>query len=255
MADDLPNQGSTSPWVSSSGTPAHPYAPLGGGGPGDFKAPGALGSEGNDSGLLPHPLAPVARNEALSELDIQALQKAGIANGTPLQTAPKKTAVVVNISEAAGPPITFTGKDYAALFKEVSDRATKHAEAGSVSRSWGVSTAPPDADGYISKVTFTIVLTTVLPSWTTIASQPKADQDKFNTWKASVAVHEKKHVDIYKTEYAKLKTAVVGPTDADITTQSDAVDNNAEAEQIKFDAVAATQPAPLAQPGGMTKVP
>ncbi|MBL8113900.1 MAG: DUF922 domain-containing protein [Acidobacteria bacterium] len=255
MADDLPNPGSSSPWVSSSGTAAHPYAPLGGGGPGDFKSPGALGSEGNDSGLLPHPLAPVARNDALSELDVQALQKAGIANGTPLQTAPKKTVVTVAISEATGSPITFTGKDYTALYKEVSDRATKHREAGSVSRSFATSTSDVDADGNVGKVTFTIVLTTVLPTWTTIDSQPKADQDKFNAWRASVVVHEKRHVDIYKTEFAKLKTQVVGPKDTDITTQADAVDDAAEAAQVAFDAVAATQPAPLAAPGGMTKVP
>ena len=52
-------------------------------------------------------------------------------------------------------------------------------------------------------------------------------------------------------DYAKLKTAVVGPTGADCDTQSTAIDTNAEAEQTKFDA---NQPAGLPIPGGMEKM-
>ena len=255
MGDKLSNpETASSPWVTAGGLVASPNAPLGGGGPGASRTATALGHEGNDSELVPHPQSPVARYRSLTDGEIGKLEGAGVPVAAG-QTNAKITAVTLKLSEATGAAIEFDAKDYAELYQQVQTRANTGAEAGSVSRSFDTKTSDVDENGNVGKVTFTIVLTTSLPSWKNIATQPQEHKDKFNTWKASVAVHEAKHVDIYKTEYAKLKSGVTGPTDADITTQADAIDTAADAAQTTFDANKATQPAGLPIPGGVVKVP
>jgi hypothetical protein len=75
LDDDLPG----SPWVSSSQRPAHPGAPLGGGGWGCFGVPLALGGRGNDATLAPHPWSPVGRRYRLDWQVIRDIQQAGVA--------------------------------------------------------------------------------------------------------------------------------------------------------------------------------
>src|SRR5262245_2924215 len=85
MADQAPqSKTGTSPWVSSSGILAHPSAPPGGGGPGNFRIGTHLGTEGNDSDPIPHPLAPDTRYRVLTNDDAQVLQDQGVPmdNGT-----------------------------------------------------------------------------------------------------------------------------------------------------------------------------
>lgn len=59
----------SSPWINFEGVVAHPYSPLGGGGPGRFRVPTSLGTQGNDSYLIPHPQAPVSRYRLLTAED------------------------------------------------------------------------------------------------------------------------------------------------------------------------------------------
>ena len=75
----------TSPWLSSSGTIAHPCAPLGGCGPGYSKIPSPLGSTGNDSNPISHPQSPVGSQITLSKEDARKI------SGTPLANAPPRT--------------------------------------------------------------------------------------------------------------------------------------------------------------------
>lgn len=72
--DDLPG----SPWVSSSQWPAHPGAPLGGGGWGSFGVPMALGVRGNDATLAPHPWSPRGRRYRLDWQVIRDIEQAGV---------------------------------------------------------------------------------------------------------------------------------------------------------------------------------
>ena len=81
----LSNGGVNSPWLSSSGTIAHPRAPLGGCGPGNSCIPCPLGSVGNDSNPIAHPQSPVGSCITLTEKD------APIIRGTPLAKDPPKT--------------------------------------------------------------------------------------------------------------------------------------------------------------------
>ena len=73
--DDLPG----SPWVSSSQWPAHPGAPLGGGGWGSFGLRPALGGRGNDATLAPHPWSPIGRRYRLDWQVVRDIQQAGVA--------------------------------------------------------------------------------------------------------------------------------------------------------------------------------
>lgn len=243
MADQKPDTNTTtSPWVNANGIVAHPDAPLGGGGPGHFSSATA-----GDSDPIPHPRSPAGRNLSLTDNDIMKLQEAGVPVAEA-QAIKVTTRVTVNLSEEVGAPITFNGENYAQLYQQVQARANTGAEAGSVTRSWDEEMADVDEFGNVGKVTYTIVLTTSLPKWTNIAKQPQADQDKFNKWYASVVVHEKKHVDIYKTEYAKLKTGVTGPKEADLTAQSGKIDDDTDKAQQDFDNVQSTQPIALPAP-------
>lgn len=162
---------------------------------------------------------------------------------------PPKPSVTVAFPETAAPPLTFSAKDYRELYQQVAARAGQ--EAGSVTKSMSSDTQRKD-DGTVVSASFTIGLATMLPEWTEKASQPKDDQDKFNAWRQSVSTHETGHRDIYKKEYAKLKTQVVGPTKEDVSNQADAVSAVADQAQNAYDA--SNQPAALAIPGGMEKV-
>jgi hypothetical protein len=167
---------------------------------------------------------------------------AGSADGAVPTGASVK--VTVNTPHKAGAAISFDAKDYKELYKQVKARADSGKEAGSVSRGW--SADYKTADDKVTEAKYDLPLTMSLPTWTNKASQPQAEQTKFDTWAASVRAHEDRHEQIYRLEYAKMKTAVVGPTEADCDKQSAVIDANAEAEQTKFDA--ANQPAGLAIP-------
>jgi len=250
MKDTSPDIKTTaSPWVNSDGIVAHPDAPLGGGGPGHFSS-----AAENDSNPIPHPMSPAGRNLNLTRNDIMKLQEAGVALADA-QSVKVTTKVTLNISEEAGKPIKFDAANYAQLYQQVQARANTGAEAGSVTRSFDERFYDVDEFGNVGRVVYTIVLTTSLPLWTNLAKQPQKDQDKFNKWRASVVIHEQRHVDIYNTEFAKLKTDVTGPKEAEVTAQSKKIDDHADDEQEKFDLDKSTQPAGLPVPGGMTKVP
>ena len=102
-------------------------------------------------------------------------------------------------------------------------------------------------------MTIAVDITTSSPTWKQIASQPQADQDKFNAWAKSVAAHEKLHYDTYKTGFEGMKTGSTGPTESECDTQYEALRNAIEPLQDTIDKT--QQPAPLAAPGGMIKVP
>lgn len=67
-----------SPWVGSARTAAHPAAPVGGGGCGQFGAAGPLGAPGNDGLLLPHPGSPRGREYVIDWALIRRIQQAGV---------------------------------------------------------------------------------------------------------------------------------------------------------------------------------
>lgn len=170
----------------------------------------------------------------------------GVANGP---NGPK-TKTSVAFKETTAAPLTFNAKDYKDLYGQVAARVGK--EAGSVTRTPTLDTAAPDAQGNIPTAKITYELATMLPAWPQVGSQPQADQAKFNAWKQSVSDHEKGHRDLYKRDLAKVTTQVVGPKDADINSQEDQVEKDAETNQDAYDA--AGQPAPLAAPGGIEKI-
>ena len=87
----------SSPWVGTSGIPAHPNAPAGGGGPGGFRQSPALGREGNDADPIPHPQSPGGRNRRLTEPEVHQLR----AKGVPLLLADVKP---LQVGPAAQPP-------------------------------------------------------------------------------------------------------------------------------------------------------
>jgi hypothetical protein len=167
-----------------------------------------------------------------------------------VQNAPGKPKVTVTFQESAAPPLTFNAKDYRELYGQVAARAGR--EAGSVKRTPSYD-YKDDGAGHVTSVDFTYKLETMLPEWPQKAQQPQGDQAKFTAWRDSVSAHEAQHRAIYKTELAKLKTQVIGPTLADVDTQEAAVEAAAETAQDAFDA--SNQPAPLAAPGGIEKVP
>jgi hypothetical protein len=154
--------------------------------------------------------------------------------------------------ESAGPPITFDAATYDELYAQVSARASLRKEAGSVTTQLTTDTVN-DATGNPTEVKLTAPLVTSLPAWPQQARQPAADQAKYTAWYASVDAHERTHRDLYRREYAKLRTSVIGPTARDVDAQAQAIVDAAELVQDAFDA--RSQPAPLAAPGGIEQVP
>ncbi|MCC2657001.1 MAG: hypothetical protein K0Q76_2109 [Panacagrimonas sp.] len=102
MADtpESPNTGS-SPWVGSTGFPAHPTSPVGGGGPGNFVTGNRItGAPGNDDSAVPHPLSPTGRHLLLVQNHVDALDEVGVAldtnvpvSGSTKPNPPPKTKV------------------------------------------------------------------------------------------------------------------------------------------------------------------
>ena len=81
----LTNERVRSPWLSSSGTIAHPGAPRGGCGPGNSRIPITLGFDGNDSNPFAHPRSPVGRRIILTKTVVNRIL------GIPLANEPPKT--------------------------------------------------------------------------------------------------------------------------------------------------------------------
>lgn len=80
-----------SPWRSREGSVVHPDAAAGGGGPGRFRMPGGLGTDGNDSDEARHPLAPSVRFETLSEGEKAEALNGGVKVTGPLRNPPPAT--------------------------------------------------------------------------------------------------------------------------------------------------------------------
>lgn len=74
--DDTPLPGT--PWVGSNRQAAHPAAPLGGGGWGQFGLARPLGAPGNDSALAPHPWSAAGRQFEIDWALIRRIQKTGV---------------------------------------------------------------------------------------------------------------------------------------------------------------------------------
>jgi len=167
-------------------------------------------------------------------------------------TAGPQVKVTVNITERMGAPLTFDAANYEELYQQVAARAAQRKEAGSVTCDLSAD-LKTDASGALTAAVIDAPLVTMLPAWPQKARQPQADQAKFDAWRASVEAHETTHRDIYKREYPKFKTAIVGPDEKAGDAQFKAVSAAAEAAQDAFDA--SSQPAPLAAPGGIIQVP
>ncbi len=186
----------------------------------------------------------------------QAAGPTGAADGSTADPmGPKKLKVTITSLDKApakGPAISFSAKDYAELYQQVKARADSGLEAGSVSRGWSEDTVFPEGSDEVVEAKYDIPLTMSLPEWPARSSVSEEHQKKYDSWAASVKAHEDKHVEIYRTGYAALKTAVIGPTKAKVTEQSTAVDDATEQAQKDFDA--ANQPAGLPIPGGTEKV-
>jgi len=256
----------TSPWVNGNGIVAHPKAPVGGGGNGYFCSPSSLGCPGNDSSPIPHPLSPVGRNLNPSDTDIMKLAAAGI----PLDTSQKtKTSVLsVSIKEKLNKPedsgdLIFNASNYNDLYGQVNKRATEarnnaDKEAGRVQLNWeDISFVPTGGgdDDVATQVSFKILLTTTLPTWTTLNSQPQEHQAKFNRWRSSIENHEKRHVEIYKKHLETLlRKYVIGPTQRVIL--NDQTNKAIEDVNVYHDELDRTgQPAGLEIPGGTQRIP
>lgn len=80
-----------SPWRSREGEVVHPDAPAGGGGLGRFRAPGSLGTDGNETDDVRHPRAPSLRHEALSDDEKAEALNGGVKVTEPLRNAPPAT--------------------------------------------------------------------------------------------------------------------------------------------------------------------
>lgn len=94
-----------SPWVGREGDLAHPDAAAGGGGEGNFKRAGQLGTDGNDSDPVRHPQSPSARIDGLTPPETVQLDSPGV----------KFTDVKRN-----PPPATTTGKVHTITVKDAS---------------------------------------------------------------------------------------------------------------------------------------
>lgn len=177
------------------------------------------------------------------------------ADGAQAQNggAKKKPKVTVQISgPTAGPPISFSAANYRELYRQVSERADGGEPAGTHSIELKDEATQTDLDtGDVVTVDYKLALATAIPAWPAKSSQPQPDQQKFDSWRASVDQHEKAHEAAYRREYEKLKTEVVGPKESDVQGQYAKVESAAEKAQ---DVVDQNQPAPLAAPGGTEKV-
>lgn len=179
-----------------------------------------------------------------------------VAPGSPAAGAGAQggsVKVTVVTTPKAGPAIEYDAADYAELYKQVSARAQSSKCAGQCDCGQMDCNYVTNGPNVVS-ATFTTEVTTSLPTWKQRASQPKEHQDKFDAWAASVKVHEDAHVKLYVDTFATLKAKVVGPTEKDCDTQSDAVVAAAKTAQDAFDADKSKQPAPLPIPGGTSKI-
>ena len=71
------------PWVGSHHNGAHPAAPWGGGGSGQFSGARPLGAPGNDTSLAPHPASPQGRQLVVDWALLHRIQSAGVPVQTP----------------------------------------------------------------------------------------------------------------------------------------------------------------------------
>lgn len=169
-------------------------------------------------------------------------------NGKPAQ-------VIYDIKEGTTGAIEYDAATYLDLYKQVMAREDGGLEAGSCEISTIDQAYDPDATGTFIIATFTATITTKLPTWKQYANASTEEKGKFDAWLASVKTHEAQHAKIYTDGYAKLKTEVKGPTAADCEAQFKVVDKQVDKDQKAFDADKSKQPAKLAAPGGITKVP
>ncbi|MCL4223516.1 MAG: DUF4157 domain-containing protein [Myxococcales bacterium] len=176
-----------------------------------------------------------------------------IANGEDEATEQglKPLTVTVVFKENAG-AMEYDAADYAELYKQVDARAHSGKCAGKCECGLDCNYTQLDKN----KVTITVTITTTVPTWKQRDKAPPEHQKKFDAWAASVKVHEDAHAKIYKDGHAKLKDllkqcADEAACDAAVDAQIEAL----EKDQAAFDADKSKQPAPLAIPGGVQKVP
>jgi predicted secreted Zn-dependent protease len=172
--------------------------------------------------------------------------------------APTKVTVKVTVNPKSSAVMEFDAPDYNDLYQQVSKRATTNkcagfCECGTAQCNYVIWTSADNTKKLAKELSIEVDITTSSPTWKQIATQPKADQDKFNAWAKSVAAHEKLHYDTYKKGFDGMKTAITGPTEADCDGQYKTARDAIEPLQDAIDAN--QQPAPLAAPGGMIKVP
>jgi hypothetical protein len=165
--------------------------------------------------------------------------------------------VTVKVNRKAG-KMEYDAADYNELYRQVAARADGHKCAGSC-ECGAASIGFPDRVQkgeaiHVTSMTIEIDVTVAVPTWKQRGTQPEADQKKFDAWAASVAAHEERHFKIYNDGFNKMKTLITGPTEADCDSQYDAQKAQMETDQDVVDEPA-NQPAPLAAPGGMIKVP
>jgi hypothetical protein len=187
--------------------------------------------------------------------DPAAAGAAGGEQADAQQAKGKPAKVVNNIKEGKPGTIEYDAPTYFDLYTQAKAREDGGLEAGSCEISTIDQQYLPDPTGAFIVATFTATITTKLPSWKQYASASAEEKRKFDAWLASVKVHEARHAKIYTDGYAALKTEVVGPSAAECETQFKKVDTQVDKDQKAFDADKSKQPAPLAAPGGITKVP
>ena len=187
--------------------------------------------------------------------DPAAAGAAGGEQADAQQAKGKPAKVVNNIKEGKPGTIEYDAPTYFDLYTQAKAREDGGLEAGSCEISTIDQQYQPDPTGTFIVATFTATITTKLPSWKQYASASAEEKRKFDAWLASVKVHEARHAKIYTDGYAALKTEVVGPSAAECETQFKKVDTQVDKDQKAFDADKSKQPAPLAAPGGITKVP
>jgi hypothetical protein len=178
-------------------------------------------------------------------------------NGTDATQLAGGVKVTVKVNRKAG-SMEYDAADYNELYRQVSKRADGHKCAGSC-ECGAAQISYPDRKQvgekiHVTSMSIAIDVTVAVPTWKQKASQPKADQDKFDAWAASVSAHEEKHFKIYNDGFNKMKTLITGPTEEECDTQYEAQKTQMETDQDVVDEPA-NQPAPLAAPGGMIKVP
>jgi hypothetical protein len=172
--------------------------------------------------------------------------------------APTKVTVKVKVNPKSSAVMEFDAADYNALYQQVSARASTNkcagfCECGKANCNYVIWESADGTKKLAKELSIDVDITTSSPTWKQIGSQPKADQDKFNAWAKSVAAHEKLHYDTYKTGFDGMKAGITGPTEADCDAQYEKLRNAIEPLQDAIDKN--QQPAALAAPGGMIKVP